>query len=102
MATQSSSVKLTVKSVVRGYHIFKEVWDPWRGDQFYLQIEEFNRYDRYAVAVTASLAKVSAEVFEGSKRVKHRGLCCHCVRYCHVDVDVPKLEDSDKIRTRLI
>ena len=39
MATQSSPVKLTVESVVRGYYVFKEVWDPWRGDQFCLQIE---------------------------------------------------------------
>ena len=71
MATQSSSVKLRVESVVRGYHVFKEVWDPQRGDQFYLQIEEFNCYNRYAVVAIASLAEVSAEVFEGSKQVKH-------------------------------
>ena len=51
MATQSSSVKLTVESVVRGHHVFKEVWDPRIGDQFCLQIEEFNRYDCYAVAI---------------------------------------------------
>ena len=29
--TQSSSVKLTVESVVRGYHVFKEVWDQRQG-----------------------------------------------------------------------
>ena len=28
MPTQSSSVKLIVESVVRGHHVFKEVWDP--------------------------------------------------------------------------
>ena len=65
-------MKLTVESVVRDYHVFKEVWDPWRGDQFCLQIEELNRYDRYTVAVMASLAEVSAKVLEVSKRVKHR------------------------------
>ena len=27
-------------------HVFKEVWNPRRGDQFCLQIEEFNHYNR--------------------------------------------------------
>ena len=49
VATQSSSVKLTVESIVRGHHVFKEVWGLRRGDQLCLQIEEFNRYDGYAV-----------------------------------------------------
>ena len=62
MANQSSSVKLTVESVVRGHHVFKEVWDPWRGDQFCLQIEEFNHYDRYVVAIVVAPKKTVGHV----------------------------------------
>ena len=102
MATQSSSVKLTVKSIVRGYHVFKEVWDPRRGDQFCLQIEEFNRYDRYAVAIVVdekncqTCAKLFYYFLKGNGTIcgevmKVCGLnwlkasqtswplCCHCV-----------------------
>lgn len=50
-STASSSVKLTVESVIRGHHVYKEVWDPRRGDKFCLKIEQFNRHDRYAVAI---------------------------------------------------
>ena len=47
----SSSSSMVIKSVVRGHHVFKEVWRPRGGDKFCLQMEKFNPYDRYAVAI---------------------------------------------------
>ena len=44
------SAVLRVKSVVRGYHIYKDEWNPGIGDIFKLDIEEANRHDRYAVS----------------------------------------------------
>ena len=60
-------MKLTVESVVRGYHVLKEVWDPRRGDQFCLQIEEFNRHYRYAVAIVVDEKTVGHVPREVSK-----------------------------------
>ena len=45
------SIRLQVKSVVRGYHIYKDEWDPSIGGSFGSKIDENNRYDRFAVAV---------------------------------------------------
>ena len=45
---------LTVESVVRGYHVYKDDWSPSVGDEFELEIEELNRHDRYAVAIKVS------------------------------------------------
>ena len=45
---------LTVESVVRGYHVYKDDWSPSVGDEFELEIEELNRQDRYAVAIKVS------------------------------------------------
>ena len=52
-----------------------------RGDEFYLQVEEFNRCDHYAVNVDVLRSR-------------------RCDRYA-VDVDVPKLENYDEIRSCL-
>ena len=40
-----------VRSIVRGYHVYKDDWNPSIGDIFALEIEETNQHDRYAVAV---------------------------------------------------
>ena len=44
--------------VVRGYHVYKDVWDPYLGDGFTTKHERNNPHDKYAVAVllAASLA----------------------------------------------
>ena len=44
-------VSLLVESVIRGYHVYKDLWDPRQGDTFNLHIEELNQHDRYAVAI---------------------------------------------------
>ena len=36
---------LHVKSVVRGYHVYKDNWIPEVGDRFEVKIEEMNCYD---------------------------------------------------------
>ena len=38
-------------SVVRGYQVHMDKWDPAIGDKFNTEIEVSNRHDRYAVAV---------------------------------------------------
>ena len=39
------------QSVIRGYHVYKDVWEPEIGEEFECQIEETNGYDKNAVAV---------------------------------------------------
>ena len=45
---------LTIESMVRGYHVYKDDWSPSVGDEFELEIEEPNRHDRYAVVIKVS------------------------------------------------
>ena len=42
----------TVSCVLRGYHVYKEVWSPNMGEYFMCFAEEENIHDRKAVAVT--------------------------------------------------
>ena len=37
--------------VVRGYHIYKDVWDPYLEDEFTTKHQRFNHHDQYAIAV---------------------------------------------------
>ena len=43
---------LSVESVVRGYHVYKNDWSPSVGGQLELEIEELYRHDRYTVAIS--------------------------------------------------
>ena len=51
----SSLTSISVESVVKSHHVFNEVWNPWIGDKFYLQVEEFNHCDRYCDRYTAAI-----------------------------------------------
>ena len=42
---------VTVSCVVRGYHVYKEIWKPDAGEEFVCRTEEGNVHDRKAVAV---------------------------------------------------
>ncbi len=42
---------LRVDSVIRGYHVYKDDWNPEVGDRFEVDIEETNINDRFACAV---------------------------------------------------
>ena len=44
----------TVEAMVRGYHIYKEIWESSVGEQLICEIEETNRHDSHAVAVVKS------------------------------------------------
>ena len=37
--------------VVRGYHAYKDVWDPVLEDQFRTKHQKHNSHDKYAMAV---------------------------------------------------
>ena len=41
----------TFESVIRGYHIYKEIWDAEFSDELYCEIEETNQHDRHAVSL---------------------------------------------------
>jgi len=38
-------------SVVRGHHVYKEVWTPVIGEELTVKKEKDNGYDRYAVSI---------------------------------------------------
>ncbi len=40
-----------VESCIRGYHAYKDVWDPQIGNRLETEIDEVNQHDRYAVGV---------------------------------------------------
>ena len=44
-------LELTVRTAVRGYHIYKEVWTPAIGEEFVCRQERDNDHDRHAVSV---------------------------------------------------
>ena len=43
--------ELHIDSVMRGHHIYKSVWTPVIGKELYLEPEESNEHDKYAMAV---------------------------------------------------
>lgn len=51
--SSSTEVRHEVKipSAVRGYHVYKDVWDPYLDDTFTTKHERANSHDRYAMAV---------------------------------------------------
>ena len=44
----------TVQAMVRGYHIYKEIWESSVREQLICEIEETNRQDSHVVAVVKS------------------------------------------------
>ena len=48
---QVSKMAFEIDSVVRGYHVYKDVWDAHIGTELLCLPESSNREDRYAVAV---------------------------------------------------
>ena len=51
MAESSSTSEIRIPSAVRGYHVYKEIWDPFIDDTFTTKHERGNAHDRYAMAV---------------------------------------------------
>lgn len=42
---------LSIKYVVRGYHVYKDIWNPTICKQFDLHVDNFNSHDRYVVVL---------------------------------------------------
>jgi hypothetical protein len=47
----SAACTFTQSGVVRGHHIYKEVWTPFIGEELCLQQERYNTHDRFAVTL---------------------------------------------------
>ena len=52
--SDSRLVTLEVESFIRGYHVYKDKWIPFRGEVLRLRREPNNVVDKFAVAVTKS------------------------------------------------
>ena len=46
-----AAFQFTLKTAIRGYHVYKDVWTPTIGDEFDCRQEPNNVEDRYAVGV---------------------------------------------------
>ncbi len=72
---------LRLLCIVRGYHVYKAIWDLYLGDDFTTKHQKNNPHDKYAIAVLLVDAKVAEIVghlpMEISKEcclfVLHRG-----------------------------
>ena len=51
-AGAAATTMFTLRSVVRGHHVYKQVWTPFIGEELDVRYEQDNPYDRFAVAVT--------------------------------------------------
>ena len=54
----SSGATLTVESCVRGYHIYKDIWDATTGEELQCTRKSDNSNDHHAVAVRKNDAVV--------------------------------------------
>ena len=43
--------EFVVDSVVRGHHVYKDVWTPYTGEELTIAAEESNSHDQYAMAI---------------------------------------------------
>ena len=57
-----ASGTLHVKSVVRGYHVYKDNWIPEVGDRFEVKIEEMNCYDCYYCRLYLAIGPSSSSI----------------------------------------
>ena len=52
-----SERELKLMYVVRGYHVYKDMWDLYLGDDFTTKFERHYRHNKYAIAVLPVDAK---------------------------------------------
>ena len=67
---------VTVMCVIRGYHIYKEVWSPSIGEALMCSTEEETSHDRKAAAVTCAEGYVV-----GHLPREISGLCFHFIKH---------------------
>ena len=48
------------ESVIRGHHVYKDIWTPFVGEILNVQQEVHNAEDRFAVAVVSTQLKLLA------------------------------------------
>ena len=65
--------------VIRGYHVYKDVWDPYPGDSFTTKHEQNNQHDKYTVAVLPVDAKSKGPVGHLPKEISKE--CCLFIPY---------------------
>ena len=59
MANSTSGTEtLSVEAMVRGYHVYQDIWDTALGEQLSCKREPGNRKDPFAVAVVRALVTV--------------------------------------------
>ena len=51
----------TIEVMIRGCHVYKDVWDNSFGDQMFGEIEENSRYDSYVVMVVKTGTAIGNE-----------------------------------------
>ena len=66
------SNSLAVKSIVRGYHVYKTVWSPEINNKFDVFIDQYNKRDSYAMKIKIGDETVDHVPIELSKLVA----CC--------------------------
>ena len=72
MASTCSSA-IEIATVIRGYHVYKELWTAPLGEILFCQWETDNRHDRFAVAIIKD-SKVVGHV--------HREISSICFFFC--------------------
>ena len=77
---------LHVKSVVRGYHVYKDNWILEVGDRFEVKIEEMNCYDCYYCRLYLAIGPSSSSITS------------HVPSSAALSNTLSKLEENDEIR----
>ena len=77
---------LHVKSVVRGYYVYKDNWIPEVGDRFEVKIEEMNYYDCYCCRLYLVIGPSSSSITS------------HVPSSAALLITLSKLGENDKIR----
>ena len=51
---ESGVDSFSIDAMIRGYHVYQEIWDPFLGEELTCQRETVNRQDPFAVALVRS------------------------------------------------
>ena len=84
-----ASGTLRVKSVVRGYHVYKDNWIPEVEDRFEVKIEEMNCYDCYCCRLYLAI---------GNYCPSSSSITSHVPSSAALSNTLSKLEENDEIR----
>ena len=71
------SFMLVVKTAVRGYHVYRTLWEPHVGEEFIVIQESGNSHDRYMMAVYCSDEDLGIIVGHLPQEISKT---CHCFK----------------------